>query len=99
MKDLLINNGLGAGAFVGVHLADTVSPSPSSFWQAFALLALNSSLTFGWRWYREMKRKRSQEQHISEQLEALTTKVDRLRTDFDDSQKPRSRGGRRRLVN
>lgn len=91
VKDLLINNGIGGVAFFGVQLADAVQPIPSTFWQAFAVLALNTVGTFAWRWYREVRKGKRREAEVAEKLDNLIADVKQLRTDFDNSQKAPAR--------
>ena len=89
LKDLLTHNGIGTAAFGVVHIADLASPAPSSFWQYFALIALNTAMTFLWRWFREWRRGKGREKQIADQLEQLAKSVSQLRADFEASQKPK----------
>src|SRR5262245_29158025 len=91
MKDLLANNAIGGIAILSVHLADALSPIPSTFWQAFALLLMNTAGTFAWRWYREWRRAKGHEHDLEKKLDDLIQTVAQLRTDFENTRKPAMR--------
>lgn len=101
MKDLAINNSIGGIALFGVHLADALNPLPSQFWHAFALFALNTALTFLYRWLRTVRASRRREEENGEKLDALVARVTTLgedvatlRREFDDSRRPPGRAKR-----